>query len=516
MNTLHFFDNPYVFAMLNGINPAGYTWQFQIYMGIHFISFVVGIFILIRTLQSKPSKAQTAVVLFESGGMIYILGFMQEILSDTVEGVFISCITQYFGELLLFISALYFVSQLCNIKISPRVYYILTAISFALLMCLSSTRLTRLFYSHIGVNRSGLISRPNLTHSIGFFAFFLYILIISGFIAYFCLRSYLEASPLQKKRIQFVLLALLASWLPFIITLTGITGGYEIPGIGIAVAGVCLYFCFIRYGFFDSQIQAGSNAMEHCKEGIIVVDSKYHVKYQNQRIHDVFGYIRDESDMMNHPILRDVFKGERKTYENAGHIYEFSIEPLAEGNYILGYMLWVNDSTEHYLSMEKIQDAAIHDTLTGLYNRTYFQTLVEEDLNNKRIGVFIIFDMDNFKGVNDNYGHQCGDAVLLTFANVLKKYGEQRLYSCRLGGDEFCVFLRNVTKLGEVDMMLNKIFKSFDDGLAEKGYAGYTSLSAGAKVSTPDISFKALYSEADSQLYNAKTNGKHQFKISGI
>ena len=516
MNTHLYIDKLNLIAMASRPNPAAYTWQFQLYLGLHFLAFIVAVIILVRTIQSKPSKAQTGVVLFEMGGIIYVVGFMQEILVDTVDGIFVACITEYFGEMVLFVGALFFVTQLCRIKVPPKVYYGLTVFSVLALLCLMSTRFTKIFYRSIKMFREPTVSIPLLDHNVGFYVVLLYIMALSGFMAYFCIRDLKEASPLQKKRLIFVLIALCFSWLPYILTVTGLTGGYEIPGIGLAAAGVCLYFCFIKYGFFDSQIQAGSNAMEHCKEGILVVDSKYHLQYQNKRIKEVFGFIRDEADMMNHPVLRDVFKGERKTWENEGHIYEFSIEPLAESNYIMGYMLWVNDSTEHFVTMEKIQEAAIHDTLTGLYNRTYFQTLVEEDLNNDRIGVFIIFDMDNFKGVNDNYGHQCGDAVLTTFADVLKKYGEQRLYSCRLGGDEFCVFLRNVKQKGEVETMLGKIYKHFDEGLEEKGYGGYTSLSAGAKVSTPGISFKALYTEADTQLYNAKTNGKHQFRISGL
>lgn len=494
-------------------NPGASHWQYWLYLGIHFLAIAIIILILFKTMLARSSKAQAAVVFFNIGAIVYILGFIQEILSDTPEGGFIACITQYFGEFVVFIAAVYFVSHLCSIKLPKIVYMILVIVASVFMLILMSTRTTGMFYKKIGVNTDGIFSRPELDHNFSFILVIAYIFICSSWIVFVCIRNYKSSSPLQKKRLALVIFACFFCWLPWILTLLGITGGYEIPAIGITFAGVCIYLCFTRYGFFDSQSLAGANAMEHGKDGIMVVDSRYLLKYQNAKIYDIFGYIAENYNILEHPILGKAIRGEIKTYEKDDKVYEFFCEPLMEGTYILSYMLWVEDATEHYEAMKSVELAATHDALTGLYNRSHFQFLVEEDLNHNKPGTFVIFDMDNFKGVNDTYGHQVGDAVLKLFAGVLKKYGEQRLYPCRLGGDEFCVFLRNVTGKKEIHDLLTKIFIFFNEALEKEGYSGYTSLSAGAATNLEQKSYKILYNLADDQLYNAKTSGKNKFLI---
>jgi len=494
-------------------NPGATHWQYWIYLGAHLVSIGIVVAILYKTMLARPSKAQTAVVSFDVGAIMYTLGFIQEILSDTPEGGYIACITQYCGEFVIFISTVYFVSQLCAIKLPHLVYMIMVLISALCMVCLMSTRSTRLFYKSIGVNDEGLFSRPAIDHNCVFYIVILFFFVCSCWILYACIKSFKHASPLQKKRLALIMFSCFFCWLPWILTLLGFTGGYEVPALGITFAGVCIYLCFTRYGFFDSQSLAGSNAMDRGKEGILVADSRFRLRYQNKKVYDIFGFIQENYCLTDHPILGKALKGELKKYEKDDKVYEFYCEPLMEENFIVSYMLWIDDATQHYEAIKNIENAATHDSLTGLYNRTQFQFLVEKDLNQGKPGTFVIFDMDNFKGVNDNYGHQVGDAVLKLFAGVLKKYGEQRLYPCRLGGDEFCIFLRNVTGTKEISDVLTKIFNFFDEALEKEGYGGYTSLSAGAATNIGRDSYKLLYNQADDRLYIAKTSGKKQFLI---
>lgn len=492
-------------------NPGRNTWQYILYFGIHIIGLLVTLVMMFLSLRKRSSKAQTAVVMFEIGAAIYILGFIEEILSDTPEGGFIACITQYGGELLLIVTYVFFVSLLCNIKIPIATYVTMATMSIVLLFSLMTTRSTGLFYSYISVNTDGPFSRPALGHNIMFFIVLVFVASITFWAFTVCIKAYKTASPYQKKRIFYLCFSTLLCWLPYILTLSGLTGGYEVPAIGFALAGLCLYLCFIQYGFFDSQILGGANVLDHGTEAILIVDTNFIVRYKNQRFFDILGHISDGSNALNHPIIKKILNKEIDSLTLEDRIYEFTKEPLEEAGYTLGYMVRIVDSTEHHRALESIQFAATHDTLTGLYNRTRFQALVEKDLLDHRLGTFVMFDMDNFKGVNDQFGHQCGDEVLKSLSEVLLKYGEQRLFSCRLGGDEFCIFIRNVITRSEIEALLGKIFKYFDEKLVEKGFGGYTTLSAGAFPAYLGISFKNLYNATDSFLYKAKTSGKNQF-----
>lgn len=488
-------------------------WQYNVYLFVHIFALLLTIALMMLSLKRKSSKAQTAVVMFELGAAFYNIGFIEEILSDTAEGGFIACITQYSGEFLVFISVVFFVSQLCFIQVPVKAYIVLTTFSLFALYSLMTTRENKTFYKSIGLNTDGLFSRPEIKHGVMFFVVIAFIFGISWWVIRACIKAYRTASPYQQKRLIYLGASLIMCWIPYMLTVSGLTGGYEVPALGICLAGVCLYQCFIQYGFFDSQILGGANALEHAKEGILIVDSNYRVRYQNKRVYEILGLVMEGSDVMTYPVLRDVFKGSDELFTINDKVYEFNIEPLIEGGYTIGSMLWIMDCTAHQEAIRSIKYAATHDTLTGLFNRTHFQFLVESELKENKLGTFVMFDMDNFKGVNDNYGHQCGDAVLQTLAKVFGMFGEQRMYSCRLGGDEFCIFLRNTTERHEIEKIMEKIFNYFNEEMDKAGFHNYTTLSSGAYTATPDISFKNLYNATDKYLYIAKTSGKNKFII---
>ena len=98
-------------------------------------------------------------------------------------------------------------------------------------------------------------------------------------------------------------------------------------------------------------------------------------------------------------------------------------------------MLWIHDATEHYESMERVREIATKDPIPKLYNRIHYQDLIEKYLRWNDRGTFVMIDMDDFKKVNDQYGHQVGDDVLNLFADILKGYPEQQILACRMGGD---------------------------------------------------------------------------------
>ncbi|MCF0150115.1 MAG: diguanylate cyclase, partial [Firmicutes bacterium] len=90
---------------------------------------------------------------------------------------------------------------------------------------------------------------------------------------------------------------------------------------------------------------------------------------------------------------------------------------------------------------EKLALRAHTDPLTGLYNTEYLKTAVAERISKKPQGVLLLFDLDNFKYINDTFGHYEGDRVLIAFAKALKKTFRREDIVCRMGGDEFMVYM---------------------------------------------------------------------------
>ncbi len=186
-----------------------------------------------------------------------------------------------------------------------------------------------------------------------------------------------------------------------------------------------------------------------------------------------------------------------------------------------GDIIWDDDlASESSALLSKVlseyaadaQKNAITDPLTGLYTRNYAEVQIEKYLGEARPGTFLMIDMDNFKYINDTYGHIAGDMTLRAFADVLKLNTGKDDVVCRLGGDEFIVFLTDMTSREEVSEKAENILKMLAANLKKLECNGISSVSIGMAVSPDDgRNFEALYNNADKALYYVKRNGKNAF-----
>lgn len=164
---------------------------------------------------------------------------------------------------------------------------------------------------------------------------------------------------------------------------------------------------------------------------------------------------------------------------------------------------------------QKLQEKAERDALTGLYNKGTTQTLVEKYLAEdagETSSALMIIDVDNFKLVNDLYGHLSGDAMLSDAASALKKMFRSGDVVGRVGGDEFCVLMRGIRDAGIVSRKAEDILKVFSD-LSRKEAAGENlSCSVGIALYPQDgADFNTLFCNADRALYRAKERGKNGY-----
>lgn len=163
--------------------------------------------------------------------------------------------------------------------------------------------------------------------------------------------------------------------------------------------------------------------------------------------------------------------------------------------------------------LEQNTQKSLTDALTGLNNRPFLEKKLGELINDDRSGTLFMIDLDNFKKMNDTYGHMVGDEVLKTFAEVLKMFARKDDILCRLGGDEFVTFYTDLTDREIVAQKATDIIRIFSDKMGAMGYGGIVSVSIGAKITLGEESFEALYDRADKTLYLVKNGGKNAYRI---
>jgi diguanylate cyclase (GGDEF)-like protein len=159
-----------------------------------------------------------------------------------------------------------------------------------------------------------------------------------------------------------------------------------------------------------------------------------------------------------------------------------------------------------------------HDPLTGLHNRRYFQDTLESDVNRANryqtnISLVMI-DIDDFKKINDTYGHPFGDKVLQALARKMSESIRKADTLSRYGGEEFAVILPHTSGKGAMTLA-EKIRKGVADMKLDAGYKKTSitiSLGVAARGKKP-ITREALLENADTALYKAKASGKNCVKI---
>ena len=249
-----------------------------------------------------------------------------------------------------------FVGEMCRRSVPSFIYALEWVCGIIVMAMLLTTRENRIFYTYIGIDESGPFPRQVLEYGIGFYFFVVYMVVVCVSCVIMCVLGSVSSKGIERKRMLCTAIAVSCPWLPNLIRMTGITGGYEIPCLGIMGAVVLVGMALIRYGYFDSIALAGENALSHGQEGIMVVDNRHIITYFNKRMEELFENLTLKQSIYENAILTDIYTGKIKNLDRQDRTYEMRVEPLLEGGHNQGYMIWVLDVTEHQkmlLSMEK-------------------------------------------------------------------------------------------------------------------------------------------------------------------
>ena len=146
------------------------------------------------------------------------------------------------------------------------------------------------------------------------------------------------------------------------------------------------------------------------------------------------------------------------------------------------------------------------DAVTGIMNRSAGENAIAKAMK-EQSGCFVFYDVDNLKKINDISGHPAGDKVLRLVGEILKKNSYDTL-SCRIGGDEFISFIKNVSETNAHERV-KKIIQEFEEKKDKDQKISIASLSAGMVMCTSEDNYVTAYNMADKALYYVKQNGKN-------
>ncbi|QOP40367.1 GGDEF domain-containing protein [Sulfurimonas marina] len=174
------------------------------------------------------------------------------------------------------------------------------------------------------------------------------------------------------------------------------------------------------------------------------------------------------------------------------------------------YIINFTDISERMLQQHFLEDKAIHDTLTQAYNREYLEQNIQNLISPSIQLAFTIIDIDDFKKINDTYGHDVGDKVLKELVGVINDFSRKEDVLVRWGGEEFLLLLKIEDKV-ILQKVLEHLRRSIE--LHKFSVVNKVTCSFGATFHDSCNTWEQTFKLADIALYDAKTSGKNQIVI---
>lgn len=198
---------------------------------------------------------------------------------------------------------------------------------------------------------------------------------------------------------------------------------------------------------------------------------------------------------------------------------EDSAAPIrAQDGSLVGCVLVFHDVTEKHKLLEKVSWQAGHDALTGLPNRALLNDRIQQAVahaeRSKRLLAVCFLDLDKFKPVNDRYGHEVGDKLLIEASRRMTNELRGADTLARLGGDEFVLLLTDLLQLSEAEQILQRVLKRVAEPYRLGDLCLEVSASIGVAVYPAEsVEPDSLLRHADSAMYLAKQGGRNRFHV---
>ncbi|MBS1138737.1 MAG: hypothetical protein H6R13_190 [Proteobacteria bacterium] len=288
----------------------------------------------------------------------------------------------------------------------------------------------------------------------------------------------------------------------------------------------------------SSRLSAG--VFKHAEEGILITDAAGHIVQANDSVARMTGYSHAEligqtprlfrSPRQSRDFYDELWKvllangawhGEIWNQRKDGTIYaqRTSISSIRDRDGMITHFIGLfYDITELKQSQEQLEKLAYYDALTGLPNRLLLADRLKQAIaQSKRRGDLLAvcyLDLDNFKPINDRWGHQAGDRLLVEVARRLAQCLRQHDTVSRLGGDEFVLLISELANFAECEQALQRISDAVNVPFTIESEQASVTASFGVTLYPADSTDPdTLLRHADQAMYAAKQAGRHRFQL---
>ena len=486
------------------------------------VSVLMLFFTTIYLFTTWKQKTYSNLFLYSLATLINNIGYLVEMTAKTSGEILIGTKFAYLGKVFIPFSLLCFTIQYFNIKMKRRTQYFLAGLHAVIFLLVFTCEYHTLFYTSITYTVDGLFPHNIYGHGIFYHIYtgflVLYMIAVFAIVIHQRIKSKSRDGEI---RTILILACALISMAGFIIFLSGISGGYDTTAIAYMICTFIMMVAVVKYDLLEVLEAVNEYVTDNIYAGLLAVSNDDQIIYRNdpaEKICNALADMKNGTDSTqcdcgiistaSNQILEIIRKkiSENDVIKSFDRIYKPRATDLVRRNKKIGKLYILDNITEEYQHAKKIEHMALTDAMTESENRRAYEIKIAE-LQDKGIPddmVYISFDVNGLKQVNDNLGHEAGDELIKGAASCIKKCFGKYGSTFRTGGDEFIAIIN----IGDDE------FTSVKDRFATevKNWKGSKinemSISAGAvsKREFPGQMILELAKIADKRMYEAKSN----------
>ena len=289
-----------------------------------------------------------------------------------------------------------------------------------------------------------------------------------------------------------------------------------------------------------AELHTLTKAVEYSPTSTVITDADGVIEYVNPKFSEVTGYATDEVLGRNPRFLQsgrtsnqtyeamwqtitegNIWRGELLNRKKNGELYweHISISPIRDTEGAISHFVALKeDVTEHKAQADLIHYQANYDHLTGLPNRKLFYERVQQHIDHARhtdsAFALVFIDLDGFKAINDQFGHDAGDLLLKETARRITLSVPESDTVARLGGDEFTLILQHANAQDAIAKIVSSILQRLKEPFELGEHQGHIAASIGiSRYPNDGGNVDELLKRADSAMYHVKHNGRENFRF---
>lgn len=466
---------------------------------------------LVMFFPSWKNRIHSYLFLFCISVLVNNIGYFIEMVSDDPTDCMWGTRIEYLGKVYISAALLFFMTEYTGAKLSSYTKRVVAIIHALFILVVFTNDFHHMYYEEVSFTREGLFPHNVYEHGI---LYYMYVMVVAGYLVYstFSAVMMLIKERRRKRKFQTAIIVAIGVVMSggIVIYSTGMAGGYDATVISYLLCLVLMIIATIKYDLIAALDAVKNYIADNMTEGLVAIDTEGAIIYYNDIAEKIYPALKDKDERviagLDDAIEKDEAISIKKNY------YKAEKSELTNDKRLLGTLYVIDDVTIEYNHNKELQLRSITDGMTGLFNRTETLRRIEEAMGGEDGVALVMIDIDNFKNVNDSFGHDVGDAVIKGISKIMleETYKDMKLSAGRWGGEEFMLVMPG-TVIDDAVSMAEEIRKNFEK--TEFQYAGFRTVSLGVTVFAEGDDADGLCKRVDEALYISKQEGKNRVTV---